>query len=72
MALRCVGSSAKTANHWSFSGVLAQIAGTIARFPRDVIGLEIRWRSAVLGRETKFQPERVMADLYLGVTVAGI
>ena len=72
MALRCVGSSAKTANHWSFSGAPAQIAGTIARFPRDVIGLEITWRSAVLGRETKFQPERVMADLYLGVAVAGL
>jgi hypothetical protein len=26
----------------------------------------------VPGRETKFQPERVMADLYLGVTVAGL
>jgi hypothetical protein len=26
----------------------------------------------VFGRETKFQPERVMADLYLGVTVAGL
>jgi hypothetical protein len=27
---------------------------------------------SLLGRETKFQPERVMADLYLGVTVAGL
>jgi hypothetical protein len=26
----------------------------------------------VLGRETKFLPERVMADLYLGVAVAGL
>ena len=48
------------------------MAGTIARFPRDLIGLEITWRNAVLGRETKFQPERVMADLYLGVTVTGL
>jgi hypothetical protein len=26
----------------------------------------------VLGKETKFQPERVMTDLYLGATVAGL
>jgi hypothetical protein len=26
----------------------------------------------VLGREIKFQPERVMADVYLGVIVAGL
>jgi hypothetical protein len=46
------------------------MAGTIAQFPRVLI--RIAWRGAVPGRETKFQPERVMADVYLGVAVAGL
>ncbi len=71
MALRCVGSSAKTANTGRFP---VRQHRSPERLPgsRVIIGLEITWRSAVLGRETKFQPERVMADLYLGVAVAGL
>jgi hypothetical protein len=46
--------------------------GTIARLPRDLFGLEIAWRSAVPDRQIKFQPESVMADVYLGVTVTGL
>jgi hypothetical protein len=48
-------------------------AGTINRFPRDLFGLEtIAWRSAVPDRQIKLQPESVMADVYLGVTVTGL
>ena len=45
--------------------------GTIPRLPRDPIGLELRGESAVLGRQ-KLQPESVMADVCLGITVAGL
>ena len=51
---------------------MSQKAGTIGRFPRDLIGLENSWRSAVHGRETEFHPEGVMANVYLGATVAGL
>ena len=55
-----------------FPASLSQKAGTIGRFPRDLIGLENSWRSAVHGRETEFHPEGVMANVYLGATVAGL
>jgi hypothetical protein len=29
-------------------------------------------RSAMFGRKTKFQSERLMAGVYLGITIAGI
>ena len=29
-------------------------------------------RSAMFGRKTKFQSERLMADVYLGITIAGV
>ena len=28
--------------------------------------------SAMFGRKTKFQSERLMADVYLGITIAGV
>ena len=48
-------------------------AGTIAGFPRESLGLG-QWRreSAVRGKQIKFQSESVMADVCLGVTVAGL
>ena len=29
-------------------------------------------RSAMFGRKTKFQSERLMADVYLGIMIAGV
>jgi hypothetical protein len=29
-------------------------------------------RSAMFGRKTKFQSERLMADIYLGIMIAGV
>jgi hypothetical protein len=29
-------------------------------------------RSVMLGRQTKFQSERLMADVYLGIMIAGV
>jgi len=31
-----------------------------------------RWRSAMFGRKAKFQSERLMADVYLGIMIAGV
>jgi hypothetical protein len=48
-------------------------AGTIAGFPREVMGLG-QWHRecAVDSKQIKFQSESVMADVCLGVTVAGL
>jgi hypothetical protein len=29
-------------------------------------------RSAMFGRKTKFQPKRLLADVYLGIMIAGV
>jgi hypothetical protein len=48
-------------------------AGTIAGFPRESLELG-QWHRecAMRGKEIKFQSDSVMADVYLGVTVAGL
>src|ERR1700736_6712569 len=48
-------------------------AGTIVGFPRESLELG-QWHRecAMRGKQIKFQSESVMADVYLGVTVAGL
>jgi hypothetical protein len=47
--------------------------GTIPRFPRDLFGTgQLRGEVQMPGRQIKPQPESVMADVCLGVTVTGI
>ena len=41
-------------------------------FTRFGVLVNVSWRSAVPGRKIKLQPESVMADVYLGLTVAGL
>ena len=47
--------------------------GTIAAFPRESLGVG-QWRreNAVRRKQIKFQSESVMADVCLGITVAGL
>jgi hypothetical protein len=48
-------------------------AGTIAGFPRESLELG-QWHRecSMRGKQIKFQSDSVMADVYLGVTVAGL
>jgi hypothetical protein len=48
-------------------------AGTIAGFPRESLELG-QWHRecAMRGKQIKFQSDSVMANVYLGVTVAGL
>ena len=47
--------------------------GTIPRFPRHLFGTgQLRGEVQMPGRQIKPQPESVMADVYLGVTVTGL
>ncbi|SRR5258706_9829044 len=59
---------------WSILLILLYIAvGTIAAFPRESLGVG-QWRreNAVRRKQIKFQSESVMADVCLGITVAGL
>jgi hypothetical protein len=53
--------------------ILRIAAGTIAGFPRESLKLG-QWHRecAMRGKQIKFQSDSVMADVYLGVTVAGL
>jgi hypothetical protein len=53
--------------------ILRVAAGTIAGFPREPLELG-QWHQecAMRGKQIKFQSDSVMADVHLGVTVAGL
>ena len=53
--------------------ILRIAAGTIAGFLRESLELG-QWHRecAMRGKQIKFQSDSVMADVYLGVTVAGL
>ena len=58
-----------------FEFILSIAAGTIAAAPRKSLGLGTiasRRESAVGGKQINFQSESVMADLCLGVAIAGV
>jgi hypothetical protein len=47
-------------------------AGTITDLLHDLLGLDNRAEKCMTRRQIKLEPERVMADVCLGVTVAGL
>jgi hypothetical protein len=67
------GFFAAVALETSLNLFLRIAAGTIAGFPRESLELG-QWHRecAMRGKQIKFQSDSVMANVYLGVTVAGL
>jgi hypothetical protein len=59
--------------HWFWNQIhrytFGDFLGTNAHLLLDVT---IARRGAVFGRQTKFQSEKLMADVYLGIMIAGV